>query len=78
MICVIKTSLKFVWKTSSFNCFGIFFADADTKNRRYTSAKASVIADCRGEFRMLRWKTYNKGRALVTFGDVLIGGQNGF
>ena len=40
MICVIKTSLKF--EISSVNCLGNFFAEADTKNRRYASAKASA------------------------------------
>ena len=30
MICIMKSSLKFVWKMlSSFNCFSIFFAEAD-------------------------------------------------
>ena len=40
MICVIKTSLKF--EMLSTNCLGIFFAEADTKNRRYAMAKASA------------------------------------
>ena len=31
-----------------------FFAEADTKKRRYASAKASAFADCRGEFRTLQ------------------------
>ena len=51
MIFVMNTSLKF--EISSINCLGIFFffAEADTKNLRYASAKASAFADCRGEFR---------------------------
>ena len=55
MVCIMKSSLKFVWKTSSslFNCLGIFFAKADTKKRRYASAIASAFANCRGEFWML-------------------------
>ena len=50
-----KSSLKFMLKSLSslFNCLGIFFAKADTKKRRYASAKASAFADCRGEFRTL-------------------------
>ena len=30
-----------------------FLAEADTKKHRYSSAKASVFANCRGKFRML-------------------------
>ena len=46
MVYVMKSSLKFVLKTSSsslFSCLGIFFAEADTKKRRYASAKASDL-----------------------------------
>ena len=39
--------------SKEFNCLGNFFAEADTKNHRYTLAKASALADSRGEFRTL-------------------------
>ena len=60
MICLIKSSWKFMWKTSSssFNCLSIFFSRGDTKKCRYAPAKALAFANCLGEFRMLqKWQS---------------------
>ena len=67
MVYVMKSSSKFVLKTSSslFSCLAIFLAEADTKERRYASAKASTFADCRGEFRTLK-KYLSKSCSLFT------------
>ena len=50
-----------------------FSAEADTKKFRYTLAKASAFADCRGEFRMLNLPRICKNnfcKALFQFAKV--------
>ena len=42
------------WKSIFFKIPMNWTAKADTKKYRYLSAKASVFADCRGEFRTLK------------------------
>ena len=58
-----KSSLKFVWKTSSswsLNCLGIFFCWGRCCKHRYVSAKASAFADCWGELWTLLYSTYKQ------------------